>query len=352
MKYFTGCDAHKKYSVFTGIDEKCNVHFTRRVEHNKSAFRSFLQTLPSNAPIAVESTGNWYWIIDEIEKTGHQPLLVHAGKAKLMMGQINKTDKLDSKGLAILLRNGTLPVVWIPPAELRDRRELPRMRLVMVRTRTMLKNRIHATFAKYGINFDGISDIFGKHGRVLINNTLGELPPETKRTLQQELILLDQVEEHIKAVEKRIKEIIKTTSNIKILTTIPGVGHILAITIALESGEVSRFPDSQHFASYSGTVPRIHSSGGKSYYGRVRPDVNHYLKWAFIEAANVIVLNQNNMQHRHAIRLYQRIRNNKGHAKAVVAVARHLAEAAYCIMKRDEPYKERTGVSALSRMRH
>jgi transposase len=102
MKYFTGCDAHKKYSVFATIDEECKIHGTKRVEHDRDDFRSFVRALPMDTPVAVESTGNWYWMIDEIERAGHQPLLVHAAKAKLMMGQINKTDKLDSQGLATL----------------------------------------------------------------------------------------------------------------------------------------------------------------------------------------------------------------------------------------------------------
>ena len=107
----------------------------------------------SKSSIAVQTTGNWYWVTDEMERAGHLPQLAHAMKSKLMMGQINKTDKLDSQGLARLLRNGTLPSVWIPRGELMDQRELPRMRLVLVQMRTALKNRIHATFAKYAIQF-------------------------------------------------------------------------------------------------------------------------------------------------------------------------------------------------------
>jgi transposase len=351
MNYFTGCDAHKKYSVFTGIDEDCRVEYTKRIEHRKEDFRNFLETLDSGTPIAVESTGNWYWIIDEIERAGHQPWLVHAAKAKLMMGNINKTDKLDAKGLATLLRNGTLPSIWIPPSEIRDQRELPRMRLVMVHMRTMLKNRIHATFAKYGINFEETSDLFGKQGRLLIKKKLDELPKETHYSIVQELDLLDQIIKEIGVAEERIKEVISITNPMKLIMTIPGVGPILAISIVLEMGDVARFPDSEHFASYSGTVSRISSSGGKTRLGRVRPDVNHYLKYAFIEAANVTVLNQDRWSTRHSVKLYRRIKERRGHGKAVVAVARHFAEAAYNILKKEEPYKEIRG-KRVARMGH
>ena len=340
MNYFTGCDAHKKYSIFTGIDDECKVQFTNRVEHDREGFRSYLEGLPPGLPIAVESTGNWYWIIDEIEKAGHHPQLVNAGKAKLMMGNVNKTDKLDARGLAIMLRNGSLPGVWIPPAEIRDQRELPRMRSALVHMRTMLKNRIHATFAKYAITFEGTSDLFGKRGRVLMKKSLEDLPPQTSSSVEQELELLNQIEIQISLAEKRIKEVIAVTPSMKLLTTIPGVGPILSINIALETGDVSRFPDSEHYASYAGTVSRVSSSGGKTRMGRVRTDVNHYLKYAFIEAANVIVLNQDRLARRHAVLLYLRIRDRRGHGKAVVAVARHLAEATYSMLKRNEPYME------------
>jgi len=340
MKHYIGCDAHKKYSVFTGISEEGEILPTKRVEHKKGEFFDYLKTLPPGSTIALETTGNWYWMIDEMEKAGHKPALVNAGKAKLMMGQINKTDKLDARGLAILARNGTLPVVWIPPGELRDQRELPRMRLILVNIRTKLKNRIHATFAKYAITFEGISDIFVGKGREMLEKSLQELPPETRLSVQQELHLLDQVEEEIKQTERRIAEVIKKNHSMQLLETMPGVGPILAITIALEMGDVRRFPTGEKFASYAGKVPRVISSGGRTYYGQVRPDVNRYLKWAFTEAANAIVLQQDRLGDCHVIRLYEHVYRHKGHAKAITAVGRHLAEAAYWMLRNNEPYRE------------
>lgn len=340
MKYYIGCDAHKKYSVFSGLSEAGEIIPAKRVEHERQKFRSFLETLPNGSEIAIESVGNWYWLIDEMEKAGHIPSLVHAGKAKLMMGNINKTDKLDARGLALLARNGTLPAVWIPPGELRDQRELPRMRLVMVSMRTKFKNRIHAAFAKYGITFEEVTDIFGGKGRRLLEQALDELPPETRHSVEEQLQLIDQVEQSIKGAEKRIHSVIKGDHVMQILETLPGVGPILAITIALEMGDVDRFPTGEKFASYAGKVPRVSSSGGKTYYGNVRPDVNRYLKWAFTEAANAIVLQQHRLGDCHVLRLYWRVRQHKGHAKAITAMGRHLAEATYWMLKNDEPYHE------------
>jgi hypothetical protein len=119
-----------------------------------------------------------------------------------------------------------------------------------------------------------------------------------------------------------------------------GLGSILEILIALKIGEVRRCSDGAHLASYCGAVPRVKSSGGKTYYGKTRPDVNRYLKWGLTEAANAIVVNQRRMTGRHVMTLYRRICQSKGHAKAIGALRRHLAEAAYAVLKSGQPYHE------------
>lgn len=147
MEYIA-LDCHKKYS-FASVEEHTGaVLCDARVEHRRGEIASFLSRWKRGTPVAVETTGNWYWIVDEIEAAGQVPQLVHARKAKLMLGMVNKTDKLDARGLNRLQRTGTLPTVWIPPGALRDQRDLPRTRMVLTRERTRLKNRIHATLAK------------------------------------------------------------------------------------------------------------------------------------------------------------------------------------------------------------
>jgi transposase len=236
--------------------------------------------------------------------------------------------------------NGSLPAVWIPPAQLRDQRELSRMRMSMVGVRTQFKNRIQATLAKYAIMIDGVSDIFGKTGRILLREAIKELPPETQQSVEEQLILLDQVSGQIERVEKHIREVVRDTPMMQLIKSLPGVGDILAIVIALEIGDVERFASAEHLASYSGTVPRVSSSGGKTHYGQVRQDVNHYLKWAYIEAANCVALQQDHNPGRHTVELLKRIQKQKGYPKAAVAVGRHLAEATYCMLKHNEPYNE------------
>src|SRR5450759_1205439 len=255
MNHYTGDDAHKKYSVFVTVNENGRAGSPERVPHEKELYRKYLATLPPASPIANESVGNWYWMIEAMEQAGHKPILVHPRKAKLLMGLINKTDKLDAKGLAMLNLNGSLPAVWIPPAELRDQRELSRMRMSMVGVRTQFKNRIHATLAKYAIVIDEVSDTFGKTGRILLSEAIKELPPETLNSVKEQLVLLDQVSGQIEKIEKHISEVVKETPMMQLIKSLPGVGDILAIVIALEIGDVERFASAEHLAS------------GKTHYG-------------------------------------------------------------------------------------
>ena len=336
-------DSHKRYTLCLVEDREGRVLTEARIPHSRGAVKEFLQQYTPGSTVAVETIGSWYWIVDEIEEAGMRPALTHARKAKLMMGMINKTDRLDAHGLNRLQRNGTLPEVWIPPAELRDKRDLGRTRMVFANMRTKIKNRIHSVLSKYALHdFGKISDIFGPRNRDQLKHRLEELPPQTRFTTQCLLDELDSVQGKIDIFEDRMKEVYAETPEIKILRTIPGIGFLLAVVIANELGDISRFASPASLASYAGTTPRVHASGGKVRYGPLRSDVNHYLQWAFAEAANSICVNHKRYPDRHVSRLYLRIRKRRGHFKAIGAVMRHLAEATYHILNKMEPYREPT----------
>jgi transposase len=340
MSEYIAFDSHKRYTWVDREDHSTRKNSCHRLEHAPGAVREYLNGCEPGTAVAVEATGNWYWIIDEIEQAGLQPRLVHPRKAKLMMGLTNKTDKLDAQGLNRLQRNGTLPTVWIPPGPLRDLRELTRTRLVLVAQRTRLKNRLSATLAKYGTPASQCSDPYGKRGRAELEKHLEGLPEQTRWVSGQLLAQLDFVSAQVKQLEQRLQELVEVTPEMQWLLTLPGVGVILAATIALEIGEVERFPSAMHLASYSGTTPRVHASGGKVRYGPLRADVNRYLKWAFAEAANSVAVNHLRCPERHVSQLYRRLRQKKGHPKAIGAVARHLAEAAFHVLRGKQMYQD------------
>ena len=342
MDEYIAFDSHKRYTWVEQEQVTTGRVKQYRVEHTPGAIRQALAACAPGTAVAIEATANWYWITDEIEQARCVPRLVHPRKAKLMMGQINKTDRLDTHGMNVLQRNGTLPTVWIPPARLRELRELTRTRVVLVAQRTRWKNRITATLAKWGLPASEYSDAYGKKAREELDQRLARLPEQTRWTTRQMLQQLDSLGEQIGQFERRLADLVEVTPEMQWLETMPGVGVILAATIWLEIGDIGRFLSAERLASYAGTTPRVHSSGDRTRYGRTRPDVNRYLKWAFAEAANSAAVNHRRCPERHVSELYRRLRVRKGHAKAVGAVARHLAEAAFHVLSREQEYRDPT----------
>ena len=340
MQEYIALDVHKHYTlaerepVAGGRARQC------RIEHRRGCIAGYLADTEPGTTVALEATGNWYWLVAEIEQAGCLPALVHPRKAKLMLGSINKTDRLDVHGLNRLQRVGTLPRGWIAPAATRDLRELPRTRMFLAQQRTRLKNRIHANLAKYGLGVQDCSDAFGVGGRHQIDEQLRQLPPECRTTTRELLQQLDLVQQQMAGQERRIEDLVALTPSMQRLMSLPGVGRILAVVLALEIGDVSRFASAERLASYAGTTPRVHASGQTLRFGRLRSDVNRYLKWAYVEAANCVQLHRRHFPHRHVTRLYERIARRKGHPKAIGAVARHLAEASFHVLSRQEDYRE------------
>ena len=204
-----------------------------------------------------------------------------------------------SSRLAILLRNGTLPEVWIPPSELRDQRELLRLRIFLVRLRTRVKN--------HNVQVPG-ADLFGVAARLELGKRLPELPVHSREAVEQELATLDFLEMQIESAEQRLEAIMQVSAEADLLKTLPCVGLILSMVLMLEIGRVDRFPTAAHLASYAGLVPRVHSSGGHTRMGQVCGNVNRNLKWAFVETGNLIVINQRRFAGTHVVRLYRRIK--------------------------------------------
>jgi transposase len=340
MNQFIGCDAHKKFSVFIAMNEEGGYGRATRVEHERERMRAFLADLPPGSQIALETSGSYYWLVEEMERAGHRPQLAHALTAKRRMEGRHKTDERDARGLAMLLRNGTLPRVWIPPAALRDQREMLRLRMSLVKSRSQLKNRIHGTLLRYNVQLTA-KDAYGVAGRQELNTRLAELPEWTRQSVERELETIDHLQQQIEACEQSLESMLEASAERDLLKTLPGVGPILSAVIALEIGEVGRFASAAHLASYAGLVPVARESAAKKRRGQCPPDCNRYLKWAFVEAANAVAVHHKQWPHKHVAQLYARVKHtSRMHGKATVAVGRHLAEAAYWILSKQALYRE------------
>lgn len=340
MEQFIGCDAHKKFSVFASMNERGEYGPTIRVGHELEVFRKFLRELPAHSEIALETSGCYYWLVDEMEQAGHVPRLAHALTAQRRMEGRHKTNDRDARGLAMLLRNGTLPRVWIPPAELRDQREMLRWRMTLSNLRTRIKNRIHGVLQRYNVDI-AVADLFGDTGRGQLLERQQELPTYSRRSVVEQLGMLDTVETKIAECEQNLEEMLYPSVERDLLDTLPCVGKVLSAVLALELGDVRRFSGPDRLVSYAGLVPVARESADWKRKERCPRDCNVYLKWAYVEAANLISIQRTRWKQRHVVQLYERVKEStKMHGKATMAVARHLAEASYWMLTKQQTYRE------------
>ena len=353
-----GCDVHKDYSVFRSQDARMGQGPPVRVVHKNGELDRYLMTLPPGGSVALEACGSWMWMVGRLEAAGLVPHLADPGKAKKRMAGSTRTDASDAAGLAMLLASGTLPEVWMAPPAVRDLRSLVRVRLALRQDQASFKNRIHGTLNQYGLknwveeeDDVDVRDWLTVKAQEHLAKAIEQLPSASQEAMRQQWMAVRDLEVRIRSLEIAIKARTGKPGWLRNLQTMPGVGQILGPAIGLEIGDVKRFPSAQHLAKYAGLVPQVQSSGGKTWRGPTSKDCNHYLKWAFVEAANVIVSQQAKMEkkHPHVVGLYRRVKaTTKLSGKAKVAVALHLAEASWWMLTRKRAYSEPASFRVIS----
>jgi transposase len=200
----------------------------------------------------IESMTGSRFVHDTLERLGWDVMIADAVKAKGVAPLAAKTDKIDAHVLAELARRDLVPEIWLPNPAVRAERERARFRLHLVRHRSALKCRIHATLMTFGHNIP-VSDLFGTSGRQLLAGL--ELPEPWARTLATSLAMVDELEERIDECGRELARLGADHPYIPLLLTIPGVGPLLAYTIASEIGDIRRFASPKEAHWLHGPVP-------------------------------------------------------------------------------------------------
>jgi transposase len=167
MTYYVGIDLHRKRSQISALDESGNEVLVRRIFNEPEALKAVLSELDGELEIALEATYGWEWLADLLDEEGHELHLSHPLRTKAIAAARVKTDAVDARTLAHLLRTDLLPEAYIAPREIRDLRDLLRHRVVLTRMRSAIKNRVHAILARQGIQHEH-SDLFGPGGRAFL----------------------------------------------------------------------------------------------------------------------------------------------------------------------------------------
>lgn len=292
LRTYTGIDWHKRYSVCHTVDEKGRLLKEQKLTGNQRwQFEQYFGDLPpGDHEVVHEACWNWaklHEMLDACEQV-EEVVLAHPLKTRLIADAQIKTDRLDAKALATLLRGNLIARVHVPGKPTRERKLLLRQRLTLARLRTMLRNRIHVILDRqHDLQLPQCSDIFGRKGlKALREATLGA---QDRAMLDQYLELHDLLQTQIRALEKVIASANKESEMTVRLQTMPGLGVILAAVISAEIDQIQRFPTSARFCAYAGLVPSTHASGGKISHGKLLFACNKWLRWAYTEAAWVAV---------------------------------------------------------------
>jgi len=303
--------------------------------NNKKAFKYVLDFLPAKIQAVLEAGRTWgvlYDLLEELEVDVH---LTHPLKLRAIAEAKIKTDSIDAKVLADLLRVNLIPEVYVPPKEIRLQKNLLRQRLWLVRLQTMTKNRIHQILDRNHIDTFGLTDLFGKAGRQFLASV--KLPyPSEQRLLETHLDLLNYLRAQITQSESHLRKTLSGNRYMEIILSLPGFGEILSGIVALEIEDIKRFSSSSKLAGYVGLIPSTYSSAGKLYHGDLIPHGNRWLRYAFVEGAWASL-----RKSAYCRAYYERIKRHKGSNTAIVALARRLLEIAYDCLKENRLYEER-----------
>ena len=287
---FIGIDFHKRYSVYHVVDGDDNDLAKGRIEHHSPEAFVLLVKRWKHPRVVFEACMNWHWLYEVLEPAlpAGDIVLANPFKTRIIAEAQVKTDKIDARILALLLRAGMVSAVHIPCKETRERKEVLRQRCFFVRQRTMLRNRIHRLLgAQHGLKLPQVTDIFGKKGLGFLDRL--ELPAPAGLLLKQQLEMHKAVQLRIKEDEAALERMMGTTPAQERLLSLPGMGPILAAVAVSEIDDITRFSSAQKLSGYAGLCPSTKSSGGKTYNGRLLSHCNKWLRWAFVEAAWVAI---------------------------------------------------------------
>jgi transposase len=281
----------------------------------------------------IESMTGARFVHDTLEELGWEVLVADAQKVKGLAPLACKTDRIDARVLAELSWRDLVPAIWLPDPSIRRERELARYRLHLVRHRTTLKNRIHATLMTFGHPCP-VSDLFGHAGRALLDRLA--IPDPWRRNVDASLQLIDDLELQIARLTVELKREGADHRYIPLLVTAPGFGWINAYTVASEIGDIERFASPAKLCGYTGLCPRVYQSGATDRRGPLSKQGSRYLRWALFEAA-LHACNHPVYAERYQA-MKKRLGRQRGPKVAQIDLSRKLTEAIWHMLTRNQPF--------------
>jgi transposase len=334
MKVYAGIDLHSSNNYLGIIDEHDHRMYHKRLPNNLEnilmALEPFKESLEG---VVVESTYNWYWLVDGMQEEGYKLHLANPSGIKQYEGLKHTDDKWDSFWLAHMKRLNILPEGYIYPKEERPVRDVLRRRLLFVRHRTS-----HILSLQSAISRNLGYKISGRAIKKLNEADTDQLfeDPFLILSARNSISAIRFLGRRIMEIEKAVKSRVRLKPEYKYLITMPGIGDILGLTIMLEVGDISRFSTVGKYSSYCRCVKSERLSNNKKKGQGNRKNGNKYLAWAYVEAANFA-----NMHYPEVQSFYNSKKAKKNGIVAIKALSNKLARASYYVMRDQVPYDAR-----------
>lgn len=333
---YTGIDLHRQLIVLCTVNESGEIIARSKIKTESDAVITYFRQWTGPHRAAVECTSSWYWLSDLLYSIGVTVVLAHAKYLKAIAYAKVKIDAVDAHTLAQLLRMGFVPEAHQLPTEYRALRDLLRQRMVMEHQRTNLMGRMTSMLVKFNITKLPCVASQPRFADFLASCVIPEEYRMTLLLYHQQCL---QVAQHKKHLENYFKGELRPTSTLQLLVSIPGIGDITGAIIAMETGEISRFANDKHYASYCRLAPGARDSGGKHKHRSGSKDGNQYLKYAFTEAALKA------MRFYPEIREFaQRLEQRSNPTIARTVVAKELSRITFYVLSRQEQFKTFKGI--------
>ncbi len=325
-KLYAGIDLHSNNNVIAISDETDTLVYQKRRRNELGAVLEALAPFAGRLEgIVVESTYNWYWLVDGLMAEGYRLHLANTAALGQYTGLKYSDDESDARWLAKLLRLGILREGYIYPRKERPIRDLLRKRAHLVRQRTMNILSVQNLLARNtGQNLSGAG--VKRLDAVSVEQMLPD--PDLALAVHSTAAVMHCLDEQIERLEKVVLKRMRLHKEYQVLVSVPGIGPILALTIMLEMGGIARFSSVGDFASYARCVGGSRNSNGKRKGGVNTKNGNEYLAWAFMEAAHFAIQYDETIQ-----RYYQRKKSKVHVMVALKTVAHKLARACYHMVR-------------------
>ena len=326
MKLYVGIDLHSNNSYLVILDENDKALYQKRLNNDLDYILNQLEPYQDSIEgIVVESTYNWYWLVDGLKAAGYRVHLANTTAIVQYSGLKYVDDKTDATWLARLLRLGILAEGHIYPKEKRGVREMLRRRLILVQQQTASLLGIQSIITRY----EGIKISSDKIKRSEVEKLLSYLNDDDARFAAKcQLAILHSLMSQIENLEQAILLKIKNDQKFKLLKSVPGIGPILAMTILLETGDINRFKQVSNYSSYCRCVDSKRLSNGKKKGENNRKNGNSYLSWAFVEAANYAIRYNDKIKN-----YYQKKTSKTKRIIALKTISNKLSRACYFMLR-------------------